>query len=107
MTWRAHVTYPHGREAQAATRAASREERAVLVALERRATTQRARRCASRVGSGVKVRSTSLRALPMTHKKGAAECPWALAQNELGIGRGSRLVSDPLRRERGSWRYVT
>ena len=48
---------------------------------------------ASRKGLAAQSWNTSLRTLPMTHKTGAAECPWALAQIELGIGRGPRLVS--------------
>ncbi len=73
---------PHGREADSAGRAARREERTVVVPLKRRVTQQRTGRVASRTGFGAQARNTSLRALPMTN----------------GIGRGSRLVSEPVRR---------
>ncbi len=77
---------PHGREADSAGWAARREERTVVVPLKRRITPQRTRRIASRTGFGAQARSTSLRTLPMTN----------------GIGRGSRLVSEPVRPKRGS-----
>ncbi len=73
--------HPHGREADSAGWDARREERAVVIPLERRATQQHARRVASRSGFGAQARITLLRTLPMT----------------TGIGRGSRLVSEPVR----------
>lgn len=94
---RLHFVSLQGREAESAGGAARREECAVVVPLKRRATQQRTGRFASRPGLCAQARSTSLRPLPMTHKKRAAECPWALAQNELGIGRGPRLVSEHVR----------
>ncbi len=63
---RAHLTNPHGREADAAGWAARREECDVVIPLKRRATPQRTRRVASRTGFGAQARKTSLRALPMT-----------------------------------------
>ncbi len=75
---------PHGREANSAGRAARREERGMVIPPERRVTQQHGRRVASHAGFGP--RNTSLRALPMT----------------IGIGRGSSLVSEPVRPKRGS-----
>ena len=83
---RAHLTNLHGREANSAGWAARHEERIVVVPRERRITRQRARRVASRMGFVAQARMTSLRALQMTD----------------GIGRGSRLVSEPVRPKRGS-----
>jgi len=79
---RTHLTDPHGREADSAGWAARREERIVVVPLKRRVTQQRTRRVASQTGFDAQVRTASLRALPMT----------------TGIRRGSRLVSEPVRR---------
>ena len=56
----------------------------MLISHERRVTQQHGRRVASHAGFGP--RNTSLRALPMT----------------IGIGRGSSLVSEPVRPKRGS-----
>ncbi len=81
---RTHIMNPHGREADSAGCAARHEERGVVVPRERRVTQQHGRRVASYMGFGA--RNTSLRALPMTN----------------GIGRGSRLVSEPVRPKRGS-----
>ncbi|MCH8060699.1 MAG: hypothetical protein IIA11_09605 [Proteobacteria bacterium] len=83
---RAHLINPHGREADSAGWAARHEECYVVIPLKRRATPQHTRRVASRTGFGAQVRNTSLRALPMT----------------TGIGRGSRLVYEPVRLKRGS-----
>ncbi len=83
---RTHLINPHGREADSAVWAARREERGAVVPHKRRVTPQHARRVASRTGFGAQARNTSLRALPMT----------------VGIGRGSRLVSEPVRPKRGS-----
>ena len=75
---------PHGREANSEGRAVRREERGMLISHERRVTQQHGRRVASHAGFGA--RNTSLQALPMT----------------IGIGRGSPLVSEPVRSKRGS-----
>ncbi len=80
---RTHLDIPHGREADSAGWAARHEERGVVIPPERRVTRQHGRRVASRTGFGA--RNTSLRALPMT----------------TDIGRGSRLVSEPVRPKRG------
>ena len=82
---RTHLTHPHGREADSAGLAARREERGAVVPHKRRVTPQQARRVASRTGFGAQARNTSLRALSVT----------------IGIGRGSRLVSEPVRPKRG------
>jgi hypothetical protein len=78
---RVHLTDPHGREADFAGWAARHEERPVVISLKRRATRQHTRRVASREGLDAQSRITSLGALPMT----------------TGIGRSSRLVSEPVR----------
>ncbi len=56
----------------------------MVISHERRVTQQHGRRVASHAGFGA--RNTSLQALPMT----------------IGIGRGSPLVSEPVRSKRGS-----
>ena len=68
----------------------------MVIPLKRRLTPQQSRRSASHAGSGAQARNTSLRVLPMTHRKKATTCALALAQDKLGIGRGSRLVSRPV-----------
>ncbi len=82
--FRTHLMIPHGREADSAGWAVRREERGAVVPHKRRVTPQHARRVASR--TGFSARNTLLQGLPMT----------------VGIGRGSRLVSEPVRPKRGS-----
>ena len=83
---RTHLINPHGHEADSARWAARREKRGVVDPPERQVTQQRTRRVASRMGFDAQVPNTSLRALPMT----------------TGIGRGLRLVYEPVRLKRGS-----
>ena len=77
----------HGREARFASCEARREKRAVVIPLERRATTRRTCKGASHSGLVAQTRTALLRALPMT----------------TGIRRSPRLAAESVRPKRGSW----